>query len=701
MFGYRNLGFGAFTVADTTFSVANSARFNDDDSDYMEFLPSQAPTSDRICTIAFWVKRSSISNQSKVITQGQETGGVAESIHIYFRADDKFEVLCETAAGAATIKRTTTQVFRDPHAWYHFCIRINGYTSDDSACIIEVNGSAIASADFDTRTNPSSSTDLATFNNVKALNIGRLERSSSGTFGDYYLAQFVGVDGGSYDASKFGEFDTVGRWKPKSLTDTLDVSSTAEAIVNSTSAVSTTDARTYTFSSVAFGTASATRAIYAFFSGQHSTGNTPTFAEVTIGGITATQVILVNNTTEAHYAGALFRADVPSGTSGDIVVGTTTAADNMSQLGVIAWAVTGDHRIYDIKTDTDTSSDTTTSVSLTGVPSNSVILAGRASATSNTHTWSGNVTENIDQIVEGTVRHTGASTATSGGGNFTITCAADSGSDGRGRMFALALSPNVGAGNNGFYLPFTESGVLGADLAETGRTAPSVSFLQSAASTSNAQNYTFSSQSLGTAASDRKIIACVNSSAVSSSLLSVSSVTIGGVSATEVVAGNADGNNNQLQPFAIFIADVPSGTSGDVVVSLNANNGANCHIALYRATGAGGILSQVKPPGSFPAPTSLTITAQVPENSVTILHGNKNGKDVAVNLVGVTEEYDFGHESDSGADMRTFGGINTSAASSGAVALTTSATLASGSGSYFGIATIVIKPVGDNSFLSL
>ena len=39
MFGYRNLGFGAFTVADTTFSVANSARFNDDDSDYMNFCP--------------------------------------------------------------------------------------------------------------------------------------------------------------------------------------------------------------------------------------------------------------------------------------------------------------------------------------------------------------------------------------------------------------------------------------------------------------------------------------------------------------------------------------------------------------------------------------------------------------------------------------------------------------------------------------
>ena len=475
MFGYRSLGFGAFPNRDVTFSIANSALFNDDDSDFMEFLPSQAPTSDRICTIAFWVKRSSISNQSKVITQGQETGGVAESIHIYFRADDKFEVLCETAAGGATIKRTTTQVFRDPHAWYHFCIRIDGSQTDDDSCTIELNGTAITA--FDTKTNPSSSTDLATFNNVKALNIGRLERSSSGTFGDYYLAQFVGVDGSALAASNFGKYDTAGRWQP------------------------------------------------------------------------------------------------------------------------------------------------------------------------------------INPLTQG-----------------------------------------ITFGNNGFYLPFTKSGVLGADLKATGLTAPSVSFLQSAASTSNAQNYTFSSQSLGTAASDRKIIACVNSSAVNVSALSVSSVTIGGVSATQIVAGNAD-NNNSLQPFAIFIADVPSGTSGDVVVSLNANNGANCHIALYRATGAGGIMSMgAINNAATSSTTTLTRIAQMPENSVAILHGNKNGRTVAMNLTGVTEEYDFGHDADSGADMRTFGGINTSAASSGAVALTTSAALASGTSSYLGIATIVIKPDGDNSF---
>jgi len=196
----------------TGFAVDNSMLLNDDDSQYLSFLPSQAPTSDRICTLSFWVKRGSITNQQKVITQGQESGGVAESIHIYFRADDKFEVLCENTSGGVNIKRTTTQLFRDSHAWYHFCIRIDGSQTDDTSCTIELNGATITA--FDTKTNPSSSTDLATFNNVKALNIGRLERSASGTYGDYYLSEFVGIDGTALAASNFAEYDNNGVWRP-------------------------------------------------------------------------------------------------------------------------------------------------------------------------------------------------------------------------------------------------------------------------------------------------------------------------------------------------------------------------------------------------------------------------------------------------------------------------------------------------------
>ena len=246
-------------------------------------------------------------------------------------------------------------------------------------------------------------------------------------------------------------------------------------------------------------------------------------------------------------------------------------------------------------------------------------------------------------------------------------------------------------GNNGFYLPFTASGALGADYGTT-RTAPSIAFLTSAYSSSNTSSYTFSSQSLGTAASDRKIYVCVGSSAVSTAY-SFSSVTVAGVTATQIVAGNAD-NNSSFQPFAIYEADVPSGTTGDVVVNLSGTM-ANCAIALYRATGAGPVVySDATNGGSFPSPNTVSLAAQAPKNSVILSHGNKNGQTVRVTLAGVTEAYDFGGES----DMAIFGGINTSATSSDAVGVTTSATVDSGSASYLGIATIVIGGVGDTSF---
>ena len=39
MFGYRSLGFGAFPNRGVEFSVANSARFVDDDSDHLIYTP--------------------------------------------------------------------------------------------------------------------------------------------------------------------------------------------------------------------------------------------------------------------------------------------------------------------------------------------------------------------------------------------------------------------------------------------------------------------------------------------------------------------------------------------------------------------------------------------------------------------------------------------------------------------------------------
>lgn len=112
----------------------------------------------------------------------------------------------------------------------------------------------------------------------------------------------------------------------------------------------------------------------------------------------------------------------------------------------------------------------------------------------------------------------------------------------------------------------------------------SLSFLQGAVSTANQTTYTFSSQNLGTAASDRYIIAAISTTGIADAQINVSSVTIGGVSATQVVTNNFNSVSSGL--VALYIAAVPTGTTGNVVVTFDAGC-ARAGIALYRVTGLG------------------------------------------------------------------------------------------------------------------
>jgi len=272
--------------------------------------------------------------------------------------------------------------------------------------------------------------------------------------------------------------------------------------------------------------------------------------------------------------------------------------------------------------------------------------------------------------------------------NFTET-------DTNGVLRPLDISAqNFTFGDQGFYLPFTASGALGADYGTT-RTAPSIAFVTSNSSTTNTtSSYTFSSQSLGAAASDRKIFLCASMSAHTVATLAFGTVTIGGVTATQLVASETYPDPHNLHPMAIFVADVPSGTTGDIVLNVGSGHSANCGIAIYRATACGEMFDS----GSIKGNASgggLSVTTQVPKGGFVLLHGNKNSEATRVTLTNVTEDYDFACEPDAGGDLGIFGGLNTSAASSDAVGLTTTATSAAGSA--FGQISISVAPIGDTS----
>jgi hypothetical protein len=113
-----------------------------------------------------------------------------------------------------------------------------------------------------------------------------------------------------------------------------------------------------------------------------------------------------------------------------------------------------------------------------------------------------------------------------------------------------------------------------------GAKPPALEFLQTADNTANQSSYTFSSQNLGDAHGSRLIIALVLYQG-NTTQRTVSSATINGVSA-DVVVERGDGNS--FHGASLIQAQVPTGTTGDVVINFSGGV-TKCGIALYRATG--------------------------------------------------------------------------------------------------------------------
>lgn len=169
------------------------------------------------------------------------------------------------------------------------------------------------------------------------------------------------------------------------------------------------------------------------------------------------------------------------------------------------------------------------------------------------------------------------------------------------------------------------------------------SFLQATSSTTNAATYTFSSQNLGTADSARKIIVAVEAR-INSSTPTFDSATIGGVSAS--IAKSAFRTNGTTSSIcALIVADVPTGTTGDVVVNYSASCD-RCAIQMYRAVGVD---------SSTPTDTAEATTGDDPTTSIDVPAGGfaiacaimNNTGSSQITWTGLTEDHESAPESSS------------------------------------------------------
>ena len=197
---------GTNSVKDTGFDVANSCRFNDDDSAYMHKTPGGAGNR-RKFTISAWVKRGQVTTNSFIFSAWTADNDAG---HFAFGFESAERLTVDTYS---TNLLTTNRVFRDPSAWYHVVCAID--TENDTAnnrVRLYVNG--VEETSFATRNNPTEDVDLQA-NNAVIQAVGTNYYNSQGNvFYDGYMAEFCMIDNQQLTPTSFGEFDDSGIWKP-------------------------------------------------------------------------------------------------------------------------------------------------------------------------------------------------------------------------------------------------------------------------------------------------------------------------------------------------------------------------------------------------------------------------------------------------------------------------------------------------------
>ena len=195
---------GTNSIKDTGYDVANSLRFENSSSDYLNRTPSSA-SNRKTFTFSFWVKRTKLDTNDTIYNV--RPGGLGANRISFHSTTNTFRIALEPINKYLF----TNRVFKDISAWYHMVVAFDTTQGTASNRIkLYVNG--VQETSFGTSDYPDQDTDLD-INTTNVINLGRdLETSSD--FIDMYLAEFVFIDGQQLSADQFGEFDDSGIWKP-------------------------------------------------------------------------------------------------------------------------------------------------------------------------------------------------------------------------------------------------------------------------------------------------------------------------------------------------------------------------------------------------------------------------------------------------------------------------------------------------------
>ena len=190
------------------YQVSNSLRFRASASAYLNRTPASAGNR-QTWTWSGWVKRGTLGAPQVLFDCD---GGVTDTTFgiFGFTGSDTFEFLPYEFQW-----RATTQVFRDPSAWYHLVVAFDTTQAVAANRIkIYLNGTQITA--FSVSNNPTQNASYG-INQAAVHNIAKLY-GGRGYF-DGYMAEVNFIDGQALTPSSFGSINaTTGVWQPARYT---------------------------------------------------------------------------------------------------------------------------------------------------------------------------------------------------------------------------------------------------------------------------------------------------------------------------------------------------------------------------------------------------------------------------------------------------------------------------------------------------
>ena len=209
---------GTNSIKDTGYDVANSARFDAGNTEYIQRTYG-TPTNAKIFGLSWWIKMSGdpVSGTGQFDLWGERTDS---SNRVFMGIDGvgQFDFF-EKNGGSNVLELETTRKFRDQSAWYHFLL-LGDSTQGTASDRIKLYVNGVQETSFVTETYPSQDYEFRlALNTTKYFGRIGLGSQLSTNYFDGYLAEVAFVDGTVTSHTDYGEFDsdTPNVWKPKDI----------------------------------------------------------------------------------------------------------------------------------------------------------------------------------------------------------------------------------------------------------------------------------------------------------------------------------------------------------------------------------------------------------------------------------------------------------------------------------------------------